>query len=450
MKPSVQPALSETSQIHHDEAELLWTLRGCVVDAHGQHLWSLLRLDDRLDAHLDGVRVAIESRIQLVPSRIEERHPGRAFVAAVLGTALGDRALLGALFEAADAMPSVRRAVASALGWSPLRAAQPMIAALIASCATDARRHLAIAACAAHRIDAGGLLEHAFASEDASLRARALRAAGELGRADLRAALESSSRDGADAASRLWATWSLALLRSEAAARRLFAIAGEGGPSAEDAASLAARCLPVDEARSHLRELGHAEPTVRAAIVGAAALGDPAMLGDLIQRMDDPRWARLAGWAFSEITGADLHAEGIAGPRPPGFTSGPDDDPENPDVRLDPEAALPFPVAARAAAYWHARRAELPDGRRLLGGQPASVGAALTRLVHGAQPSRRGAALELALRAAPALSPHLSPGASHRPGLRAPLFPLHAPARRQRRLIERCLHATGGAVVGNS
>ncbi|MGK3968093.1 TIGR02270 family protein [Sorangium sp. So ce118] len=446
----MQPALSETSQIHRDEAELLWALRCCALDAHGQHLWSLLRLDDRLDAHLDGVRVAIESRIPLAPSRIEEQHPGRAFVAAFLGTALGDRALLAALFEVADAIPGVRRAVASAFGWSPLRAAQPMMTALIASCATDARRHLAIAACAAHRVDTGELLVRAFASGNAPLRARALRAAGELGRADLCAALEHHAREGADTEVRLWATWSLALLGSEPAARRLFTIAGEGGPGVETAAALAARCLPVDEARSHVRTLGTAEHTARAAIVGAAALGDPAMLGELIQRMGEPRWARLAGWAFSEITGVDLVAEGMAGERPAGFTSGPNDDPNDPDVRLDPEAALPFPVAVRAAAYHHAHRQDLPEGQRFLGGQPASAASALTRLIHATQPSRRGAALELALRAPAALSSWTGPGAPSRQGLRAPLFPLHAPARRQRRLLERCLEARGGRLVGTS
>ncbi|WP_437570563.1 TIGR02270 family protein [Sorangium sp. So ce542] len=446
----MQSALSETSELHRDEAELLWTTRRCAVDAHGQYLWSLLRLDDRIDAHLDGVRVAIESGIPLVPSRVEEQHPGRAFVAAFLGTALEDRPLLAALFEVADAIPSVRPAVASALGWSPLRAAQPVLAGLIASCATEARRHLAIAACAAHRVDAGELLVRAFASDRAPLRARALRAAGELGRMDLRAALELHAEDAGDAESRLWALWSLALLGSQPAARRLFSIAGEGGPGAEHAAALAARCLPVDEARSHVRALGAAEHGVRASVVGAAALGDPAVLDDLVQRMVEPRWARLAGWAFSEITGADLSAEGIAGERPAGFTAGPNDDPKDPDVRLDPEAALPFPVAARAAAYVHAHRAELPAGRRFLGGQPASAGAALARLAHGSQPSRRGAALELALQAPAALSSLTGPGAPCRPGLRAPLFPLHAPARRQRRLLERRLEAMGGRLVGAS
>lgn len=444
----MQTTLSETSQRHRDEAELLWTLRLCAVDAHGQHLWSLLRLDDRLDAHLDGVRIAIESGIPLGPSRIEERHPGRAFVAASLGTALGDRTLLAALFEAADTMPSVRRAVAAALGWSPQRAAQPVIDVLVASCATDARCHLALAACAAHRVDAGALLARALASDDAPLRARALRAAGELGRTDLCGTLEMHAEAEADPESRLWATWSLALFRSEPAARRLFTIAGEGEPSAEHAAALAARCLPVDEARSHVRRLGTAERTARAAMVGAAALGDPAMLDDLIQRMGQPRWARLAGWAFGEITGADLHAEGIAGERPPGFTSGPNDDPKDPNVRLDPEAALPFPIAARAAAYHLAHRGELPEGQRFLGGRPASAAAALTRLVHGTQPSRRGAALELALQAPAALLSLIGPGAPRKPGLRAPLFPLHAPARRQRRLLERCLDAMGGSLVG--
>ncbi len=54
-------------------------------------------------------------------------------------------------------------------------------------------RRLGIAACAVHRVDPGAVLAEAIEDPDAALRARALKAAGELGRADLLEALRAAT-----------------------------------------------------------------------------------------------------------------------------------------------------------------------------------------------------------------------------------------------------------------
>jgi HEAT repeat protein len=103
-----------------------------------------------------------------------------------------------------------RRSLASALGWLEPAQATPWLREFVRS-PLPVRRALGIAGFAVQRQDPGPALAAAVEDVDASVRSRALRAAGELKRRDLRPALRAHLAD-RDGAAKLWAAWSLVLM----------------------------------------------------------------------------------------------------------------------------------------------------------------------------------------------------------------------------------------------
>jgi uncharacterized protein (TIGR02270 family) len=159
--------------------------------------------------------------------------------------------------------------------------------------------------------------------------------------------------------------------------------------------------------------------TLRAAVAGAGALGDPALGPWLLELMRTPALARLAGEAFTAITGADLADEDLEATVAPDHDAGPTEDPEDENVALDPDENLPWPDPARVERWWAAHRGSLPAaGTRCLLGQPVASDWLRTVLRQGRQRHRAAAALELAVR-----------------GLDGPLFEIRAPGFRQRRSL---------------
>jgi hypothetical protein len=54
-------------------------------------------------------------------------------------------------------------------------------------------------------------------------------------------------------------------------------------------------------------------------LVGVGILGDPTYIPSIIKKMDEPELARVAGEAFSMITGVDLAYEDFEGEQPEDF-----------------------------------------------------------------------------------------------------------------------------------
>jgi uncharacterized protein (TIGR02270 family) len=124
--------------------------------------------------------------------------------------------------------------------------------------------------------------------------------------------------------------------------------------------------------------------------------------------------ARIAGEAFTMITGIDLVANNLRGAPPEGFRAGPSDDPADDLVALDPDENLSFPDVARVRAKWRTLEAELPRGPRYVFGKPIAS-RWLERVLRSETQRRRAhAAIDLAL---------LEPG--------KPLFEVRAPGMRQ-------------------
>jgi uncharacterized protein (TIGR02270 family) len=99
---------------HAEEAAFLWLLRDQAVSAPHYKLRHLARLDDRVEAHLDGLRIAGEAGWEIV--RAES---GEVFAAAVPALESGKESRFHAVVEIARDAPSSVRGLISALGWVP-------------------------------------------------------------------------------------------------------------------------------------------------------------------------------------------------------------------------------------------------------------------------------------------------------------------------------------------
>lgn len=389
--------IAEIVEEHAAEAAFLFQIRDAAATAPHYDRGRLRDLDERLEAHLDGVRVAATTGLEIAAAALDEDDPGTAFTLVVLAVERGDASALAPALELAAASRSAARAVIAGLAWVPFLAARSLLAPLLAPAASPQHKRIGIAACTAHRQSPGDALTYALFDDDLPLKARALRAVGELGRVDrldaVRAELGVVSGD----ERRYWAAWSGALLGVEAALPVLWSIADSGSPRAEQACALVMRRLDVREARTRLEGLGAAADHARTAIAGASALGDPALVPWLLASMENPDLARVAAEAFATITGAAIEGA-LAGRAPAGHRAGPSDDPAEAVVAMDPDGPLPWPATDALRAWWSARESGFKRGSRYLGGAPLTPSTLEDDVTRGNQRRRAGAALELAMR----------------------------------------------------
>jgi len=383
---------------HAEEAAFLWTQRDRGVHAPNFRLKDLARWDERVEAHLDGLRVAGQFGWQLCEKALAEGGPGEVFAAGVLAFGCGDPDRIKAVLEAGASVPKLQRALISALGWLPFSDVEGAIRQLLDS-ELPGVRCVGIAGCAVHRSDPGQTLHGAILDLELHLRARALKACGELGKTSALEFVLRSLSDG-DASCRFFAAWSAARLgnRSQKVLGALREIAMMPGRYAERALDMAVRVMDLNDAKAWQRQL-NTEPTrLKLAALAAGAIGDPALVGDLIQLMKLPPVARAAGAAFSMITGVDLPYDDLDGDAPADFQAGPTENPEDENVALDPDESLPWPVADKVAAWWKRNGSRFAAGRRHLCGREIGEVSLREVLAKGYQPQRAAAALELGLR----------------------------------------------------
>ncbi len=167
-----------------------------------------------------------------------------------------------------------------------------------------------------------------------------------------------------------------------------------------------------------MEQLTRKSDRIRLALAAVAALGDSHFVAWLIAQMCRPALARIAGEAFTMITGVDLAHEHLVGEKPEGFESGPTADPVDENVKTDPDENLPWPDGVAVENWWNQHHSEFTPGIRRLLGKPVTGDWLQEILRVGRQRQRAAAALELAI---------LRPG--------EPLFNVKAPGFRQQQLL---------------
>lgn len=110
---------------HAEEAAFLALLRDYAVRAPHYDLEELAELDQRIEAHLDGLAIAGQAGHDALLEQLDAHAQGEAFALAVLAMQAGDDALIGRMRACLAASPEARRGFAAALGWLDWDQARP-------------------------------------------------------------------------------------------------------------------------------------------------------------------------------------------------------------------------------------------------------------------------------------------------------------------------------------
>ncbi len=413
---SRQPVLPVIQQ-HAEESAILRHTRSLLVRAPHVKLLHMARLDERIAAHLDGVAVAGEDGHWLCEAALETPGSGEVFAASVSAIGSKDKGRMARLFALAEAFSDARRGLISAFGWASAQDLQGIVAEFLAS-EEPIRREVGTAACIMHRLDLGVMLARAIDDPDPRLRARALRAAGEAGRRDLVYACLRRLQDEDQRARFCAAVSSLLLGNRDLSLDVLADLANKPGPCRAAALELWIKAVDLPSGHRLLQSVVNDPANLRLQIRGAGVAGQVYYIPWLIKLMADDVTARLAGESFSTITGLDLAWLDLERNPPEDFEPGPTDDPEDPNVDMDPDDGLPWPDQAKIQAWWDANGQRFQQGTRYFMGEPVSLDHCRRLLREGYQRQRRAAAEYLCL---------LAPGTQ--------LFPIAAPAWRQTRWL---------------
>ena len=410
-------AIESIVEQHAEEAAFLWLLRDDAVQSPRYSLKDMADLDERIEAHIDGLRVAGEAGWSICADALAQEEPGEMFVAAVLAFESGQDQRIKMVLEVAATNPELSRGLISALGWLRFDLVKEHIDQLLRSLSPELRR-IGIAASAVHRQDPGPALVDALNDENTFLKARAIRSVGELGRIDLLHMLNNQLA-AEDKNCRFWAAWSAVLLGGrDEALEFLKTFATSKSPFRERALNLTLRVMNNASAQNWLKEMSQQPDWLRYTLIGAGVAGDPVHIPWIIEHMEVPELARVAGEAFTMITGVDIAYEDLEGEWPEGFEAGPTESPEDEDVELDPDEDIPWPESELIAEWWSKNKGKFANETQYLFGQPISAEHLHKILRTGYQRQRAAAALELAI---------LQPG--------QPLFEVRAPWSRQKQIF---------------
>ena len=217
-------------QQHLEEAASLHDTRRALAIAPHATLEDLGRFDERLAAHLDGLSVAGESARPLCDGALENLSSGTLFTLAVLAIERRELERLLKLFAVAEAVPEVRGGLIAAVGWLESSRLKGIVKRLLSS-QNALEQVVGLVACVSHSVDPGLASGPWIRDKNANVRARALRAIGELNQQDLAPVCASAMSD-EDRDCQFWAAASAVLLGNRGVSLEAVARAGTspGGP----------------------------------------------------------------------------------------------------------------------------------------------------------------------------------------------------------------------------
>lgn len=403
--------------VHGEEAAALSLSRNIAVEAPHYTLTDLAKLDGRLEAHLDGLRIAADDGWRICEEELSWEEAGEVFTAAVLAFETSIPARIDGVLKVVIEKPELLDGLVSAIGWLPVEVAKSHIQSFLQS-SNHLLQRAGVAGIAVHRISAGDAVAQFSRANDSALRARALKAIGELGQTNLISSAQQTLTE-AEPSVRFAGAWSLAMLSGDKAAlNTLQSFAEAPGPFRETAMQLLVRRLDLSAAKTWQSRLSREPASRRLSIQAAGAVGDPEAIPSLIEQMKVPMLARVAGEAFTTITGVGIAFRDLEGPKPEGFEAGPIEDPKDENVEMDPDDNLAWPNPALVENWWRKNSDQFQKGTRYLCGKPMTIEWLKQVLRDGYQRQRAAAALELAIR---------------QPG--TPLFNVKAPGFRQIQLL---------------
>ena len=410
MNAAPSPIIPSLVARHAEDAAFYWArfMEGTRSPLHDMR--SLLRFEQLLQAHLEGLRVAGAENQEsagwrATASRLQQwRTADEAFVGSILALEAAAHAkdtqhpLLTAMETFAIAAPEVARGLASACAWLDVEQVQFLIRSWAQS-GNPILNRMALSAFAAHRIPAGEALNAWIEHADAKVRARALRAAGEVGTAAIVKPLTAHLSD-PDADCRRWAAWSLALLGRGDGAEILADWAGQSNniEQAMDATAAWTQVQSDDVLRKGVESALNKPEYRRLGLTVIRFSGDVRWADTLLELAGQREHARLAANVFAHLTGMPLTLPGVWLRPREDEDDGQEEDASMPIAqKQDADEGLLWPDVSVMKGWWMTQRAQFTDNQRYLAGKPLVGEGALTVLADPAatQLQRQHAALFL-------------------------------------------------------
>jgi len=176
---------------------------------------------------------------------------------------------------------------------------------------------------------------------------------------------------------------------------RLKQLAREEGPYRAKALELYLRAAQPEATQSMLVEILKTEDSKYLHCQCIAWAGYPEWVTLLMPLLEEPTYARTAGYAFSLLTGVDLIEAELSVLEAEQRNSS--QTPQNDNYRSANESDWPWPAAEKIQAWWQRQAAQFNPGTRYLAGYPLTQPYFEVILIEGTQPQRQAVALERSL-----------------------------------------------------
>jgi len=382
---------------HVENVCALWRQRHDAVNEPHYSLGDLVYLDNRVDANLDGVRIAGESGLEMVDELFNATDDGACFCKALLFIENGEQKAFFELVEQVKDNPIYFAELDSALAWSSAEKLQGMVKSLLDDGSPSALM-LGLSCCASHNRNPGKYLEKGLSHKDSAVRSKALHVTADVGDSENGRHILSLRTVEADQ-EKYEAGRALAFCGQQKAAREwLSPIALSSSNYASQACDLVVQLDDKKLGKALLKKLDAMDGRVRDVIRGFGLMGDPVAMDWLIKNCEVPALARLCGGSITMITGIDLAAEDLETPdSPEGFEDpGPNDNPEDEHIDLDDDENLPWPNPELVSEWWQLAE-KLPTGSCFLDGREKKNDELRFVLKHGLQRQRNAAAVAVAI-----------------------------------------------------
>lgn len=380
---------------HAEEAAFLWTQRVLASEQPNYNLSYLARLDERIDAHLDGLVTAGNSGREACSVLLESDEPGAFFADCTVDQLGTVPSRLQSLAELALGNGVRHQEFAASCRWlGPEHVAH----ALPGMCRVSEPelRVIALFAAAEARIDldrdGAPVLAACVRDVDVRVRAYARYAAGVLQQHRLRSDLEAIGQETCGQLSeqeQFLAAYGGGLMGIRTDLDYLRCVVRNPLDSRTlRGLQVLMTQLPERELRVVLNELRESTPSV--GMIATGMLGQPQEIEQIFAALTDESLSRLAGEAYATITGADLELQSLDGESLLG-----EDDAEADKLLLSYQTHLPWPNATAISKHWSSMQGQLVARQRYLCGLPVPAGCSAV-LAQGYQRQRALAALHLA------------------------------------------------------
>ena len=391
------------------DASFLWLLRSISVKQPHYFVEDVRNLEKRIDANLDGLMCNFELAWDICLEELVYQQAGETFTAAIIAFRSRDVNKIKQVIAHAFSNDETFKGLVSAMAWLPKSLIHEWAERFLYSKDLN-HKYLAIAFYSVQRKNPGDILQELFQREDClahhNLLTRLLRLVGELKLYTFTNQVQKlASHDVAEIA--FWANWALVMLGEHKRVLTLLDFIKEESSWQSLAIETVFKVLPIDMSRKWISEVSQQPEMIRTVIKATGVLGVPHAVPWLIDKMSHFDTAKIAGEAFSLITGIDLERYELAIEPPVDITieHNPEHEGDSDDaiVDLDEDEHLPYPDVNKINHTWLRYCDRFKAGSRYIIGvevaknNPATIAKLNSALKKIPQRQRASVALTLSL-----------------------------------------------------